>query len=348
MRSEMADSLVSIVIPVYKVEKYLDRCMQSVVNQTYENLEIIMVDDGSPDNCPALCEEWAARDKRIKVVHKTNAGLGMARNTGIEHASGDYICFFDSDDYVALDTVENSLRLAHRDHSDLVLFGLNNVDVHGEILRSGCPSTEKTYFEGSQIVDFVLPNMIAGSAKAGQHYNLNMSSCCCLFSLKLIRDSHWRFVSEREFISEDFYSLLKLYAHVKSVSILRQACYYYCYNDASLTHVFRPERYERICHCYRAMLQMAADLHYPKVVEEALSTQYFGNVIGTMKLIAAASDLDDAEKVKKLREIIKEDTFGCALRKTNFAAESAARKILILAARMKCAELVYVLVKAKS
>ena len=97
----MVSGLVTVVIPVYNVEAYLDRCVQSVVNQTYKNLEIILIDDGSPDNCPAMCDAWAQKDKRIKVVHKENAGLGYARNTGIEHATGEYICFFDSDDYVA-------------------------------------------------------------------------------------------------------------------------------------------------------------------------------------------------------------------------------------------------------
>ncbi len=87
--------LVSVVVPVYNVEKYLDRCVQSVVNQTYENLEIILVDDGSTDKSAPLCDSWAKADSRIKVVHKKNSGLGMARNTGLESACGKYIFFFD-------------------------------------------------------------------------------------------------------------------------------------------------------------------------------------------------------------------------------------------------------------
>lgn len=89
----MKAGLVSIVLPIYNVEKYLDRCIESVINQTYRNLEILLVDDGSPDDCPQKCEEWAKKDGRIKVIHKANAGLGYARNTGIENASGEYICF---------------------------------------------------------------------------------------------------------------------------------------------------------------------------------------------------------------------------------------------------------------
>ena len=91
---------VSIVVPVYRVECYLDRCVQSLVNQTLKEIEIILVDDGSPDKCPQMCDEYAKKDYRVKVIHKQNAGLGMACNSGIEVATGDYIAFCDSDDYV--------------------------------------------------------------------------------------------------------------------------------------------------------------------------------------------------------------------------------------------------------
>ena len=97
----MKNELITIIVPVYKVEKYLDRCVQSIVDQTYTNLEIILVDDGSPDNCPKMCDEWAKKDKRIKVIHKQNGGLSDARNAGLEKAKGKYVGFVDSDDYVA-------------------------------------------------------------------------------------------------------------------------------------------------------------------------------------------------------------------------------------------------------
>ena len=92
--------LISVIVPVYKVEAYLDRCVQSIVDQTYTNLEIILVDDGSPDRCPQMCDEWAKRDARIRVIHKPNGGGAQARNVGLERASGEYIAFVDSDDYL--------------------------------------------------------------------------------------------------------------------------------------------------------------------------------------------------------------------------------------------------------
>ncbi|MBR5692734.1 MAG: glycosyltransferase family 2 protein [Fibrobacter sp.] len=101
--------LISVIVPVYKVEEYLDQCVESIVNQTYRNLEIILVDDGSPDKCPEMCDAWAKKDARIKVVHKENGGLGDARNAGIAVAKGDYFGFIDSDDWCEPDMFQEML-----------------------------------------------------------------------------------------------------------------------------------------------------------------------------------------------------------------------------------------------
>ena len=98
--------LISVIVPVYKVETYLDRCVQSIADQTYRNLEIILVDDGSPDNCPAMCDAWAQKDGRIRVIHKENGGPSSTRNAGLDAAQGEYLCFVDSDDWVHPQYVE--------------------------------------------------------------------------------------------------------------------------------------------------------------------------------------------------------------------------------------------------
>lgn len=102
----MREALISIIVPIYKVEQYLDRCIESIVNQTYKNLEIILVDDGSPDNCPQICNEWKEKDNRIVVIHKENGGLSDARNAGLDIAQGEYIAFVDSDDYMSIYMIE--------------------------------------------------------------------------------------------------------------------------------------------------------------------------------------------------------------------------------------------------
>lgn len=103
----MDQSLISVIVPIYKVQDYLDECVESIINQTYSNIEIILVDDGSPDECPNMCDAWAKKDSRIRVVHKKNGGLSSARNAGLDVANGEYICFVDSDDFICKDALEN-------------------------------------------------------------------------------------------------------------------------------------------------------------------------------------------------------------------------------------------------
>ena len=131
----MPQPLVSIIVPIYKVEPYLRRCLNSIVNQTYTNLEIILVDDGSPDGCPQICDEYAAKDKRIVVIHKKNGGLSDARNTGLDICKGEYISFVDSDDWVDEGYIEKLLSFTQKENADIAI---------GENIRTkGCSKPAK-------------------------------------------------------------------------------------------------------------------------------------------------------------------------------------------------------------
>ncbi len=110
---------ISIIVPVYNVEKYIDCCVQSIINQTYENFELIIIDDGSPDNCPSICDKWGKKDLRIKVLHKTNGGLSDARNYGLKYAKGEYITFIDSDDYISPFYLEKLYNLIINNDADI-------------------------------------------------------------------------------------------------------------------------------------------------------------------------------------------------------------------------------------
>ncbi|MDO5558705.1 MAG: glycosyltransferase family 2 protein [Oscillospiraceae bacterium] len=116
----MSDTLISIIVPIYNVEKYLDECVRSLINQTYRNIEIILVDDGSPDNCPQMCDKYALTDSRIRVVHKKNGGLSDARNAGIEVANGKYYAFIDSDDYISVLFIEMLYNAAVSENAQIV------------------------------------------------------------------------------------------------------------------------------------------------------------------------------------------------------------------------------------
>ena len=127
----MKNILISIIVPIFNVEKYLDRCMDSLLNQTLKDIEIIMVDDGSPDNCPKMCEEYAKKDNRVKVVHKKNGGLGYARNSGLDVAMGEYVAFVDSDDYVDSSMYETLWNEACASSADAVFCGFKTEQRNG-------------------------------------------------------------------------------------------------------------------------------------------------------------------------------------------------------------------------
>ncbi|MGN0787735.1 MAG: glycosyltransferase family 2 protein [Candidatus Onthoplasma sp.] len=112
---------ISVIVPIYKVEKYLRKCIDSIINQTYKNLEIILVDDGSPDNCPVICDEYAKLDNRIKVIHKRNGGLMQAWIDGVNQSSGDYIYFIDSDDWIELNSITIYMDIIKKYHPDIIL-----------------------------------------------------------------------------------------------------------------------------------------------------------------------------------------------------------------------------------
>lgn len=173
---------ISVIIPVYGVEKYLDRCVSSVVNQTFKNLEIILVDDGSPDNCPDMCDSWAQIDSRIKVIHQKNKGLSAARNTGLDVATGQYITFVDSDDWIIEDTYEFCLSFFEKYKDvDVVQYDLRRVYSTNKINIS---RKEKfNVYKGKTILEFYLQSStLTGSYAVWR----------CLFRASLARKYRFR------------------------------------------------------------------------------------------------------------------------------------------------------------
>lgn len=143
------EPLISVIVPIYNVEKYLDECVQSLLHQTYHNLEIVLVDDGSPDKCPQMCEQYAKEDTRVKVIHKKNGGLSEARNVGMEIASGEYLMFVDSDDWVDLEMVEKLFRLLKEYDAQISACGYynENEEQNGEIYSGYGIETLLTIFK---------------------------------------------------------------------------------------------------------------------------------------------------------------------------------------------------------
>ena len=343
----MKTGLVSVVIPIYNVEKFLDTCILSVVNQTYHNLEILLIDDGSPDNCPQLCDDWALKDSRIRVIHKANGGLGMARNTGIEYASGEYICFFDSDDFIAPDTIEKAYSRAKQENADAVVFGLVYTDACGNTIGEFIPKTRLKTYVGEQVVEEFLPEFVGPDLKRNGERQLYMSAWVILYSMEIIQKSSWRFVSEREIISEDVYSLLNLCTHLRRVAILPEALYCYRTNEKSLSRRYISDRYERIRNFYLQSVALCEELEYNDEVIHRLSQPYLSFTIAALKQVVAADNLSYRERKSKIVKIMNDEVLQQVLEQTQADYQSLSRKILFLALRKKWYPVFFLLVKLK-
>lgn len=343
----MKAGLVSIVLPIYNVEKYLDRCIESVINQTYRNLEILLVDDGSPDDCPQKCEEWAKKDDRIKVIHKANAGLGYARNTGIENASGEYICFFDSDDYIDPSTIEKAYNTAQKNNSDMVLFGHYDVNAQGKIVRTYIPTIDKESYVSSEVQEVLLPDLVSDNPATGKSTNLWLSACFCMYSMKLILESNWRFASERDIISEDVYSLLRLYRNVEKVTIIPEAFYYYCENSTSLTHTYKADRFNRIKRFYNACIDACDELNYNDEVKKRFSGPFISNTIAAMKMIIQA-DMSNDKKKSAFKAICKDEQLHKIINSVEVQKEKFTRRLLIWFLKARLYSVCELLVRLKA
>lgn len=328
----MRKGVVTVVIPVYNVEKYLERCIKSIIHQTYKNLEIILVDDGSTDSCPQICDKWAERDKRIIVIHKKNAGLGMARNTGIDNATGEYICFFDSDDYVALDIIEETYKLAITQNADVVSYGYCRINNAGNISKIQKPCPSKLIYQGNEVQTSFLPSLIAPDIITGDVTNLWMSACGGLYSMKTIKSINWHFVSERQIISEDIYSLLYLYKNVHKVVVLSETPYFYCENTSSLTHSYKEERFEKIKHFYKACIKACNNLNYDDKVKSQLAYPFISNVIAALKIL---SKVDVPEKEQKIYNILKDPLLENVIMNMDVKHEKVFRKLWVLSVKYK-------------
>lgn len=236
---------VSVIVPVYKVESYLHRCVDSLLNQTMKDLEIILVDDSSPDGCPRICDEYSMKDARIKVIHKLkNEGLGFARNTGLLYATGEYVTFCDSDDWLDSHAYENIYYRCKKDDLDMCCFQFRRIKIDGSIIEQPIVR-HKTFYgiEGSK--EFAL-GLIGKDAGTQGSETYGMSSCMALFRKDLFDRTNIRYPSEREVASEDLVFLLEFVLKMKKIEIVPDVYYNYLINPASISQNFSNEKYKRL------------------------------------------------------------------------------------------------------
>lgn len=238
-------SKVSIIVPIYNVEKYLHRCVDSLINQTLKDIEIILVDDESPDNCPKICDEYAQKDSRIKVIHKKNEGLGLTRNAGLEVATGEFVAFIDSDDWVDLTMYETLYTIAQTKQCDTVYCSLQYYYSPSKILPFKEVETE-CFFQGRETINSFLLDMLAPLPKYSSDVKYMVSVCKAIYSRSIIEKYHLRFISERKVASEDMIFHTQYLKFAEHIGFIPKYFYNYFQNQNSITHTYTDSKIERL------------------------------------------------------------------------------------------------------
>lgn len=215
---------ISVIVPVYKVEAYLDKCVKSIMNQTYENLEIILVDDGSPDNCGSICDEYAKNDKRVRVIHKENGGLSSARNSGLDLCTGEYVSFVDSDDWIDSKLYENLMNEINKEEVDLLEF--KSVKVFD--------NKEEKFEDTYEYKTFIDNEALKSYYEDGR---LQISSWSKIYKKELF--DNIRFPEGR--LAEDLYTTYRVLYKAKKVGFIDYTGYYYYIREDSIMGSYKPE-----------------------------------------------------------------------------------------------------------
>ena len=263
---------ISAIIPVYNVEKYLDKCIESVINQTLKDIEIILIDDESPDNCPQMCDQYAKNDNRIKVVHKKNEGLGLSRNHGIRIATGEYIAFIDSDDFIDTCTFEHFYKLAKDNNLDAIYYKFDRNTT--ERIEYGTPVEPIIIYDNKSKQELML-NIIASDSTTTD--KVECSSCCALYSSSIIKSNNIRFHSERELISEDLIFNLDFLVHTTRIAQNEGRHYHYRINTSSLCRTIREDRVIKNFYMYEYIAKNTERWNLDnKVVEKRNARMFIG------------------------------------------------------------------------
>ena len=257
----MSDPKISVIVPVYKVEQYIHRCVNSILKQSYTNLEVILVDDGSPDNCGEICEKYANEDGRVKVIHKENGGLSDARNTGTRRSNGKYIMYVDSDDWISQDCVEllyKSLIKTGADISAGLIIDAYNTS-SGKSRKRSIMETNTDLYD----VELALEELM---------YMHGFSNCAFakLYKRELFNDLEYPIGK----YYEDLATTYKLFSKSKKVVLIKEVVYYYFQNENSIMHEkYSNKRLEGIDFALEELKFIS--VHHPSIVNAAIYRLFF-------------------------------------------------------------------------
>ena len=332
--------MVSIIVPVYNTKSYLRRCVDSLLRQTYNNIEVILVDDGSTDGSAELCDNLKSEINIIKVIHKKNAGQGLARNDGIEQADGEYIAFVDSDDYVEIDTYKTCIEQIEENKADLCVFGYLKQDKKGrEIMRANvCRNIYLGEDVGRRFAlhffgDYESDNDLRG-----------VSSCMSVFRADIIETNNIKFKSEREVLSEDSIFNLDYCKHITKVVTLSDTFYHYCLKRDSFTKRYQENRMDLTITFCDILSQYACKYGLESETENRIRNVLWISIMDCIKQEAVRYGLIDIKKaVNNICNLVKREEVQNVVCNMKSGELGTKQRILLKAVKNQEAFIVYMI-----
>ncbi len=313
------NDLISIIVPIYKVEKYLRQCIDSVINQTYSNLEIILVNDGSPDNCPKICDEYAKKDDRIKIINKNNGGVSSARNVGLDNAKGNWIVFVDADDWIEKRYCEDLLKIATNKSADIVICGYNRV--YNDKTKKISAIAKKTDFDSNDYLINVLNPQTGFGFCATK-----------IFNVDIIGKNRF---DESIVVGEDALFNIKISKNLKRAVYVQKELYNYRINDDSAVKRFDTNYVKK----YSKSIEVNKKYIFENYLQEEIKNNFYNFIAFHVMLIAVNycfhPENNIKNKKKLLRKICNYNNFKEGIEKSNYKMISLTRKVTLFTLKHK-------------
>ena len=339
--------LVSIIVPIFNVEKYLSECIDSILSQTYENIEIILIDDGSTDKSAEICDKYALKDKRVRVIHKINGGVSAARNDALQQANGQLIMFVDSDDWINSETCETAVSTMQESGADVVMWTYiseNNGNQSPKIIFGS-----DTIFEGTNVKEKLHRRLFGLTGEELANPELADSLCPVwgkLYKKELILDNNISFVDLSEIGTyEDGLFNIEVFSQVEKAVYLNKCFYHYRKeNSSSVTSGYRKDLFEKWQHLFDLMQEYIAENNLPSDYQAALNNRIALSIVG-LGLNIMSCDCSATKKIRMIKEIIKSERYKNAYKDLCFRYFPVHWKLFYGCAKYRSAFGVFILLR---
>lgn len=301
MKYEEVSGLVTVIVPVFNVEQYVEKCLKSIMNQSYQKLEIVVVNDGSSDHSEKIIVRLASEDSRIKYIKRENGGLGAARNTGLKNCTGEYVCFIDSDDWVSTDYVEKLITTAREDSSNIVICNMQYVFADGDVKK------RTPYIDQNECID---AKEALKREFIGNQYKFHAPNKFC--KTRIFTENNIHFPEGK--LYEDVFTTYKMILAAESVSLINDKLYFYLQSriGSIMNTEIKPQRFTDM---YEALDQILSNSQIQALgIEQELQGLYVTNVISLVNYIYPLAGIVKYGTIRKYYKYIIEDKYNYLLK----------------------------------